>query len=583
MEIPKHTKQIIFDIETNGLLLNVTKMWVGVTYCIEEKLKRVFYDPKELTKYLIEDTEALLIGHNIRGYDIPALEKLTGIPIKNQVIDTLTLAKLVFYDKSKDWSHSLDAYGQRLKFPKGHHSDWTKYSTEMETYCVQDVRVTKRLYELLLKESEWLPWEALNVEQEVQRIITKQYMNGWTFDIKNAKKLHIELVKEKEEAEKELFKVFKPMLIPKGKIKVPSKPFTRLKVTTVGAHQPIELTEFNPGSGNHIVLWIDRLFGEQDWRPTEKGAPKTDAETLIDMFSDYEWASPLLHYMEVNKLLGQLAEGDKAWLKLVNYDTSKIHHSVDILGTNTGRATHTNPNLAQVPAANKAYMGAECRALFTVPKDKVLVGCDLSGVELRCLAHYMGKYDNGEYAKIILEGDIHTANQQAAGLDTRSQAKTMVYCYLYGGGDAKLGAVVNGAKKEGKKIRDKLESNLPALGILIKKVKQSSKKGYLVGITGRRLKIRSEHSALNVLLQSLGAYISKYWMIKAHQLFEEENINLKQLLWCHDELQVECDKKDEERVKVILQVSATIASEEIGIRMRIDAESKSGKTWYDCH
>lgn len=427
MELPAHTKKILFDIETNGLLLDVTTMWVGVTYCIEDKELLIHEDPRDLVNYL-NNPSYLLIGHNIKGYDIPVLEKLTGIYLDNPCIDTLTLAKLVDYDKDKSWSFSLDAYGERLGCPKGHHTDWTKYSPEMEEYCIQDVRVTNRLFKYLMKQSEWLPFEALDIEQKVQKIITQQYINGWDFDIKGAQKLHVELIGELEVAEKELFKVFKPMYIPIGKPKVPAKAFTRMGVTTVGEYQPIFLTEFNPSSGAHIVRWVDMLFGKQDWELTEKGTPKTDADTLLKMFEKHAWAEPLRHYMEVNKILGQLAEGPKAWMKLVR-SSGRLHGGCDILGTNTGRATHSNPNVAQVPSTT-AYMGEASRKLFKVPKGMALIGCDLSGVELRCLAHYMSKYDDGAYAKVILEGDIHTVNQKAAGLPTRNDAKTFVYAFL---------------------------------------------------------------------------------------------------------------------------------------------------------
>lgn len=581
MILPKHTNIILFDIESNGLLLDITKMWVGVTYNQTTKELKKFYSAEELTKYLIEDPLNLLVGHNILGFDIPALEKLTGLNINNTYIDTLTLAKLIYYNKDKSWSHSLDAYGERLGCKKGNHTDWTKFSPEMEEYCIQDVRVTKRLFDHLLKVSEWLSYEALDVEQKVQKIMSKQYINGWTFDTKEAQKLHIELLGELEDAEKELFKIFHPMYLPIGKTKTPAKAFKRNGIETVGQHQPVFLTEFNPSSGNHIVWWVNNLYGEQEWALTDKGNPKTDADTLLDMFENFEWAKPLLHYMEVKKLLGQLAEGPKAWLKVVSKD-NKIHHSVDILGTNTGRATHSSPNVAQVPSIT-AYKGKEARTLFTHTKGKVNVGCDLSGVELRCLAHYMARYDKGAYKDVILEGDIHTENQKAAGLPTRDNAKTFIYAFLYGAGDAKIGSIVGGSKKEGGRLKKQFLKGLPALGELIKAVKLASKKGYLVGISGRRLHVRSEHSALNVLLQSLGAYISKYWMIIAHDKFLEYNLEVNQLGYIHDELQVECNEADKELIGKILIDSAREAGELLKLRCRIDAEYKAGNNWKEVH
>jgi len=346
MSKKQNSKTIVLDIETDGLLLDLTKMYVGVTYEIETEVERVWYDPREMVDYINREARKLVF-HNGIGFDIPALNRICDMGIDSNIVlvDTLLLAKLVYYDKDSSFSNSLSAWGDRLGFPKGDHSDWTQYSEEMEEYCKRDVQVTLRLYKHLQKKGSWLPFKALDVEQKVQAIVTDQYINGWYFDTDKARKLHIELVEEKEKAEEELHRVFYPMYLPDGKVFTPKKIFKRKGITYNGPHQKIKLTEFNPGSGKHIVWWVERLYGEQAWKRTEKGAEKTDAETLMEMFSNEPWAKPLLHYIEVQKLLGMLAEGDNAWLKLVR-DDNRIHHQVDILGTVSGRATHRKPNMS---------------------------------------------------------------------------------------------------------------------------------------------------------------------------------------------------------------------------------------------
>ena len=572
-------KSLIFDIETNGLLLDVSKFWVGVTYCIETKEERVYYNAKSLAEDLNKATT--IIGHNIIGYDIPALKILSGIDITTPVVDTLLLAKLAYYDKDKSWSHSLDAYGERLGEPKGKHNDWSKYTQEMEVYCKQDVKVTYKLYKHLKRKTVWLPETALQLEQDVQKIVTKQYLSGWKFNIQEARRLHVELVQEKEDSEALLWKTFTPKFIPDGKLKEPKRPFKRNNIYTVGPHQPISLTSFNPGSGNHIVWWVEQALGKQEWDRTEKGNPKTDSATLQEMFNNEEFLKPLLHYLEVNKLLGQLAEGDKAWLKLVHTD-GRLHGSMDILGTVSGRASHSNPNLGQIPSP-RAYKGEESRELFTSENGMVNVGADLSGVELRCLAHYMYPYDKGRYANIILEGDIHTANKEAAGLATRDQAKTFIYSVVYGGGDAKVGTIINGTAKDGKRLKTKFFKGTPGFKELHSAVATAAKRGWIKGITGRRLYIRSSHSALNTLLQSLGSYISKYWMIEVYKRIEEEKLVCNQIGWIHDELQFECKEDQAEILMKILEESSITACEKIGIRMPIHSEAKQGKNWKEVH
>lgn len=574
------SRTLIFDIETDNLLLDVSTFWVGVIYCIEEKKYEVYKTADAMVEALNRGTK--LVGHNIVGYDIPVLNKLSSLQVDYNipVEDTLILAKLLYYDKDKGWSHSLDSYGERLGEKKGTYNDWSKYSEEMLTYCRQDVRVTHKLYSHLNRKRTWLPLEALQLEQDVQRVVTAQYERGWEFNEKKARELHIELVNEKEIAETNLYETFKDKYLPDGKVKVPKRPFRRLGVSTVGPHQPIKLTRFNPGSSRHVVWWVDKLYGKQDWKRTEKGNEKTDAETLMEMFKDKEWASPLLHYLEVTKLLGQLAEGPKAWLKYIR--EGRIHGQADILGTVTGRFTHNNPNLAQVPSI-RAYKGREARSLFTVKRGYRLVGADASGLELRTLSHYLARYDGGTYGKLVLDGDIHTENQKAAGLPTRDNAKTFIYAFLYGAGDSKIGTVTGGGSKEGARLKKTFTSKVLGLSGLINDVKKAAKRGYLVGISGRRLHVRSPHSALNVLLQSAGAYYMKYWVVAVDKWMKEEGIDGGIVGNIHDEIQVEVVEDQAKKVAKKLEELFIEVGEAIGMRIKMEGESKIGDNWEETH
>jgi DNA polymerase I-like protein with 3'-5' exonuclease and polymerase domains len=415
--------------------------------------------------------------------------------------------------------------------------------------------------------------------QDVQRIISKQEKKGWQFDTKKAERLHIELTQELEQARETLERVFFPLFLPDGKVRTPKRPFRRLGVTTVGQNQPIKLTTFNPGSGNHIVRWVTLLYGEQDWNYTEKGNPKTDADSLIELFSEHDWAKPLLHYLEVQKLLGQLAEGPKAWLKAVK-DDGRIYGSADILGAVTGRFTHSNPNLAQVPSST-AYKGKEARSLFTVKRGYKLVGADASGLELRTLSHYLARHDGGRYGDTVLEGDIHTANQTSAGLPTRDMAKTFIYGFLYGAGDAKIGQIVKGGQKEGAMLKRRFLSKTVGLSSLVEGVKKAAKRGYLVGLSGRRLYVRSPHSALNTLLQSAGAYYMKYWLIEIDKRLE--NFDASFVGNIHDEVQMEVREDQAEEVAKILEQAFIDVGEAIGMRIKMEGEAKIGNTWEETH
>lgn len=577
--LEKLERTLVFDIETNGLMLEVSKFWVGKAYCIEEKEMNVYYTADEMVQAINKATT--VVGHNIIGYDIPALNKLSKYNVDSsiRIVDTLILAKLAYYDQDKSFKFSLAAFGERLGFPKGEHSDWTQFSPEMEKYCEQDVKVTVKLYTHLKRKTPWLPEEALQIEQDVQRIISAQILRGWEFDEQKARELHIELVAELEHAREHLEGVFIPMFLPKGKVRTPKRPFRRMGVSTIGENQAIELTTFNPGSGNHIVRWVTHMYGAPiHWEQTEKGNYKTDKETLEDLFGGYEWAKPLLHYLEVQKLLGQLAEGPKAWLKEIRY--GRIHGGADVLGAVTGRFTHSNPNLAQVPSIG-AYKGAEARSLFTVRRGYKLVGADASGLELRTLSHYLARHDNGKYGTTVLEGDIHTANQTSAGLPTRDMAKTFIYGFLYGAGDAKIGTITGGGSKEGKILKARFLAKTEGLSKLVTGVKQAAKRGYLIGLSGRRLYVRSPHSALNTLLQSAGAYFMKYFLVEADKRLK--NFDAYFVGNIHDEVQMEVRADQAEEVANILTQTFIDVGQAIGMRIKMEGAAKIGNNWKETH
>lgn len=587
---------LVFDIETNGLLLDGDIIHCAVTYNLTDNTY-TRYGPEDIDSFVAELSSAEdVIGHNILGFDLPFIKKLYPDFTYNSAIDTLLLSKLAYInlmstDEGKvrtgrlpaklTGSHSLKAWGYRLGELKGDfadETDWKEFSPEMLDYCEQDVKVTARLYKVLKIQN--VPDEALQIEQEVQKIITQQYINGWEFDVEAAEKLHVELLEDYEKAEAELHKVFTPKYLPKGKPKTPKKPFTRLGVTTVGEHQPIVLTEFNPASGNHIVWWVELLYGKQDWYRTEKGNPKTGADELQEMFKDRPWATPLLHYLEVGKLLTQLATGPKAWLH--NVRNGRIHGDADILGAVTGRFTHREPNIAQVPS-NDAFRGHECRALFKVPKGYKLVGCDASGLELRTLSHYLARYDGGKYGRTVLEGDIHSANQEAAGLPTRNNAKTFIYAFLYGAGDAKIGSIVDGDSREGKRLKSAFLKRVDGLGNLVTAVKSAATKGFLKGLSGRKLYVRSPHSALNTLLQSAGAYVMKYYLVLLNNKLEAESLDYKFVGNIHDEVQIQVREDHAERVAELAEATFADVTTKLNFRISLEGEAKIGNNWSETH
>ena len=574
----------IFDIETDGLLDDVTQIHCIVLKDINTNEMLLLRKEDALNKL---SKAELIVGHNIIKFDIPVIKKLyPAFDFKGKIFDTLVATRLLFPDvKEKDFQrkdfprdcigrHSLKAWGNRIgNYKAEFDTDWKNYTPEMLEYCQQDVEVTYNLYKMIedIKYSQ----QAMDLEHSVAQLIYKQEVYGFSFNTDEAKKLYSKLNSRRLELENKLQKIFPPKIertpfVPKVNNK--AKGYVKGEI-----YYKEKTVVFNPSSRQHIA---DRLIKMYNWKPTiytDDGKPKLD-ETILESLS-YPPAQILCEHFLLDKRIGQLATGAQAWLK--HEKNNKIHGTCNTNSTVTARATHSYPNMAQIPSVSVPY-GKECRKLFTVPIGKKLVGIDVSGLEVRMLAHYMAKYDNGNYAKVVLDGDIHTETQTLAGLDNRDLAKRFYYCFLYGGGVKKIAEVTNKTVAEASKIKKRFLNNLPALNRLIENVQQASERGYLIGLDKRRVKVRSAHAALNTLLQSSGALVCKRWLVEFDKVIKKIP-EAQQVVWVHDEIQVECFEKDAEEVGQLAIKAIKDTGKYFNIRLPLTGEYKIGDNWSETH
>jgi len=574
-----------FDIESNGFVDTADKIHCIVLKDIDTG--EVFKLPNYQSLLKLEAAE-LVIGHNIIKFDIPLIEKLyPTFMLRAKVFDTLVAARLLYPDvteqdfKRKDFPkdcigrHSLKAWGNRIgEYKAEFESDFNNFTPEMLEYCVQDVEVTHKLYNLIQKKG--YSEESMQLEHDVAELIYRQEVYGFKFNTQAAQELYSKLNARRLELEDELQKVFPPEtvntpFIPKVNNKakgyVKGEVFYKQKVVV-----------FNPSSRQHIAK---RLIDKYNWKPTEftnDGKPKLD-ETILEKL-EYSEAKLLCEHFLLDKRIGQLATGNQAWLK--HEKNGRIHGTCNTNSTVTARATHSYPNMAQVPSVSVPY-GKECRALFTVPTHKKLVGVDVSGLEVRMLAHYMAKYDNGDYAKVVLDGDIHTETQKLAGLDSRDLAKRFYYCFLYGGGVKKIALVTGKTIKEAGQIKKRFLNNLPALNKLITQVQEAATRGYLVGLDKRQVKVRSPHAALNTLLQSSGAIVCKQWLVEFDKRIRNSVADIHQVVWVHDEIQIECPENITDAVGKIAVDAIEQTGKHFKLRVPLTGEYKIGDNWSETH
>lgn len=572
-----------FDIESNGLLKETTKIHCIVSKDIDTGEVYTESVPKALER--LENAE-LIIGHNIIKFDIPVLRKLHGFKTKANIFDTLIATRLIYPDiAGSDFAkqnfprdcigrHSLKAWGYRIGNYKGEYEGgFNKFTKAMLEYCIQDVEVTAQLW-LRIQQAGYSR-QAMELEHKVVTAIHEQEQHGFSFNVKKAQELSAILNARLFELNEELQSVFPPKLVrtaftPKANNK------TKGYVKGVPTFKE-KIVPFNPASRQHIA---ERLTDLHKWEPTEftaDGKPKLDDAILSSL--PYDEAKPLAEHFLLEKRIAQVANGKQAWLKC-EVD-GRIHGNCNTNSTVTGRASHTNPNLAQVPSVSVPY-GRECRSLFTVLPGNKLVGIDVSGLEVRMLAHYMAKYDDGKYADVVLNGDIHTETQKLAGLNNRDLAKRFYYCFLYGGGVKKIAQVTGKSVHEASKVKKRFLNNLPALNTLIENVQLAAARGYLIGLDKRNVKVRSPHAALNTLLQSGGAIVCKQWLIEFDKAVAKYP-DVQQVVWVHDEIQVECPASLADTIGQVAVDAIERTGKHFNLRLPLTGEYNIGDNWSETH
>ena len=572
-------KRILLDIETDT---KHSHIWVVVTKDIDTGETKVWKQAKPLVEYLKDTT--LIVAHNGISFDFPVLNRLWNTKIHgNQVFDTLSVSRLL--DPSLENGHSLEAWGERLGLQKiDYRAVWLwmtnrsgkdtpkllefdePHEALMDHYCGRDVDVLEVLYHhlvKLLKEKEFST-QSVELEHKVAAIISKQERNGFRLDQVYATNLLVDIQGKLDGIYEQMQQRWPPIITPR---------FHK----THGRPIQDSVVAFNPGSRQHIA---EKLM-ELGWKPkkhTDKGQVIVDEAVLSEL--KYPEAKLILDYLLLQKRISQI----KSWFDCVGSD-GRVHGRVMTNGAVTGRMTHSSPNMAQIPNSGSLY-GPECRECWTVDDGYVLVGADASGLELRMLAHYM---KDDDYVKTVVEGsskdgtDVHTKNQKAAGLQTRDQAKTFIYAFLYGAGPDKIGAIVGGSARDGRRLTTAFLKATPALQRLRDTVAKYAGKGFVPGLDGRKIWVRSEHSALNSLLQGAGAIVMKQALVLLDKNIRAQKLRAQFVANVHDEWQIECHPDDADAVGKLAVQAIRDAGVHYNLRCPLDGEYKIGKSWRQTH
>tara|TARA_R100001443_G_scaffold378_7_gene1433 strand:+ start:305 stop:1951 length:1647 start_codon:yes stop_codon:yes gene_type:complete len=547
--------KVVLDIETDGF--NPSKIHCIVAKDIDTNTVYVWdssnmYGFKSWAKGVDK-----FIMHNGLSFDAPVLNKLLDAEIlPGNIVDTLILSQL--FNPIREKGHGLKAWGEKLNMLKGGEGvNFLKYNKAMLDYCKQDVEITHAVYKELLKESKGFTKESIDLEHDIRLIIDQQEKNGFAFDIRKAQELLAKLKDDIYDLEQWSLEEFEPTIV-EMKTKTKEIPFN------IGSRQQIADRLMKRG-------WKPKQFTDKDNIIINEAVLKTIKEPELKLT-----AERFAKYF----LLQKRAVMVESWIEACDTN-NRVHGRVMTLRTVTGRMAHNSPNMAQVPATYSPY-GKDCRGLWTI-SDTInykLVGTDASGLELRCLAHYL---NDTSYTDEILNGDIHTKNMELAGIKDRDQAKTFIYAFLYGAGAEKIGKIVGAGKQQGNVLINRFLSNLPSLKRLRSQVESAGYKGRIKAIDGRYLKVRSPHSALNTLLQGAGAIICKHWLLRIIHRVYNKKLDVKLVASVHDEYQFEVHNKDISEFCNITKIAMKETENLLKLRCPLDNDYKVGVTWAETH
>jgi DNA polymerase-1 len=547
-----------------------------------------------------------VVMHNGIGYDVPLLSKLFDLNIDPQnVIDTLVLSRLGRPERvsmigdERVFGHSLDAWGKRLGFPKLIHEEWTRWSPAMEDRCNTDTIITARLLDRLKPMLDIMPG-AVELEHKVAIICQWIVQTGIKLDVDYVYKLASDLMSEQEDILEKLQQLFPPILVP-GQ---PNKSSRTLKNVNrrhalygqldAGIEfSPVKVQEFNPASRQQVA---ERLITKYDWKPkkfTPGSKPEISEQTLGTL--SYPEAKVFAKYLKTDKLLSFIQSEPNAngsgggWLHHLSQD-GRIHAGLNPCKTVTHRPSCVSPNLQQVPTDKRA------RKAFVASPGWDLLGIDAEGLELRCLAHYLYPWDQGAYAKQVVEGDVHSFTRDPIG---RNYTKNVTYGLIYGAGNGRLGEIAKACALAcgdqltgnsvaiGRTIRAKVEAGIPAWPRLVKAVQRAASAGRIKALDGRTLFLRSKHSSLNSLLQSAGIIIIKQAMVEAMRMMSEGGYRYGEdwriVMWVHDEWQIEVKPELAKDIGELLSLSFEAAGRTLDFNCPLSGSYKIGRNWSETH
>ena len=605
-------KNIIVDIETDGLLTDLTTIWcIAIKEVGGDTLSFSDYDdslPDNAAAIPYMEAADRIIGHNFIRFDSPAITKVLKytIPV-TKIYDTLIMSRLNQFNRIG--KHSMKSWGENLLFPKGDYSDWSRYTPEMMSYCIQDVTVNEAIYlkvfaeaDLILKRTGNKYQQAIDIEHKMSHYTAMQCANGWEFDQEGKLKL-MEIIQEELT---HIEKTVEPLL---GNItiivdKEPKSPkykkngeYTSVSARVLSEYlgtyidpsdalkvpppivagtrfQRTILTPARIGNQDHLKDYLERngiVWDDWNFKRVEGSFIKTSPKLTTTSLTRMGPTGVMIdRFFTLRARLSVLT----GWEKM--YWNGRLHGDVIDIGAATGRQTHIG--IANIPSPKAAY-GSEIRKLFKVPEGKTIISADGAAYQARIMAHFS---KDKEFVNEIISGDIHQKNADAIGC-SRADSKPFFFAWAFGAGGRKLASILGIPEAAGNKAKNKFLNRWPALRELTVKSQTAAKRGYLMGVDGRKIIVEEPYKAFCYLIQGTEAIIFKHTIVEINEAFEAKGIKFLQLLAYHDECSWEIDPADAKEAEVIIRHCFEETPKKFGITLMCAGDVKCGSDYLEVH
>ena len=612
----------VFDIETNGFLDVMTKIHV-LAYQREDMEEPVFtHDYDEMRKFFL--TEDVVIGHNIIRFDNPAIEKLLGIKVNCQVIDTLGLSWYLNHERDR---HGLEWYGEDYGIPKPKVVDWDSLTPEDYAHrCVEDVKINMRLW----KNLNYKLGKLYSDEAGKQRLIS--YLNfklecaalqeqmGWKLDVEKATRYAGQLTVMKEDKTHQLAqimpkkinykKVSRPKLMYKKDGSLSSRGEAWLDLLNQNGQREttqtinvIASTEVaNPGSTDQVKDWLWSLGWQPETYKFTRNKETGEEKMIPQVRKDGELCNSVKKLIEVDSSV-EVLEGLTVLTHRLGIFTGFLESHRDcylrasIAGlTNTLRFKHMKP-LVNLPGVDKVW-GKEIRECLIAPDGYTLCGADMVSLEDTTKRHYMKPLDPDYVAEMSKEGfDPHLDLAKHAGVITqndidmhnsgerslkalRKNYKVVNYSATYGIGASKLARETGMSLSEAANLLEAFWSRNWSVEAVAKDLQVRDVNGSMWlknPVSGFWYSLRSDKDRFSTLNQGTGVFCFDSWLAICIKN------GIKAIGQFHDEVIALVPNGQEEETATIMKGAIQRLNTKLALNVPLDVDPQFGNNYAEIH